>query len=181
MNSQPKSAAEEQGDRQAPAGKDGNVGDEILDQLLRGLKGPNKAEMKRRYEEGLKEAGREDFNTPNRASGIYTVPDRMVGTSNPAEPPPELNGLNVDTRIRAQQRLMALGFAPAKLKNGSRFDDGVDGPQLRAAVSEFQRENDLPVTGDLDPMTLRKLWGGKNFGGLPTMRNYGEELAPAPN
>jgi len=111
---------------------------------------------------------------------VYTVPDRLMGTSNPAEPPAELNGLNTDTRFRAQQRLMALGYAPKNLGNGSRFDDGIDGPELRKAVADFQLENNLPVTGDLDPMTLRALWGGRNYSAKPVLRNYGEELAPAP-
>ena len=111
---------------------------------------------------------------------VYTVSDRLMPTNNPAEPPPELNGLNTDTRTRAQQRLMALGYAPVKLPSGVRFDDGIDGPMLRRSVEAFQRENGLPPTGDLDPMTLRALWGGKNYGIAPTMRAYGEELAPAP-
>lgn len=109
------------------------------------------------------------------------ISDRLMPTNNPSEIPPELNGFIPDTRMRAQQRLMALGYAPTKLRgSGARFDDGKDGPELRRAVEAFQRENDLPVNGDLDPITLRTLWGGRNFQALPTMRNYGEELASEP-
>lgn len=165
----------------ATARPESSLTDAILEQLGRGLRGPSKEGMKKRLEEHLIDASRDDFNRPKGGSGgVYTVPNNLLGTNNPAEPPPELNGLNTDTRTRAQQRLMALGYAPTKLQSGARFDDGIDGPQLRAAVSALQRDKGLPVTGDLDPMTLRALWNGENFGALPTMRAYGEERASAP-
>jgi len=106
---------------------------------------------------------------------IYTVPDRLMPPNNPSEPPPELNYHIKDTFMRAQQRLGALGY----MMNGQDAD-GVDGPQTRRAVAAFQSTNGLPQTGELDPATLRALWGGKNYGSLPTMREYGQDLAPAP-
>lgn len=110
----------------------------------------------------------------------YTVSDRLIGTANPSEPPPELNGHIEDTVVRAQQRLMALGYAPISLSGGQRFDDGRIGSETMEAVRRFQKNNDLPPTGELDPMTLRALWGGKNYGPQPVMREYGAPLAADP-
>ena len=53
-------------------------------------------------------------------------------------------------RILATQRALdRLGFQVAS--------DGVLGPGTRAAIQRFERERDLPVTGDLSPRTLRAL------------------------
>jgi hypothetical protein len=54
-------------------------------------------------------------------------------------------------RLRqAQERLQAAGFAPGPL-------DGQLGPQTRAALRRYQQRKGLPVTGTLDPQTLRVL------------------------
>jgi peptidoglycan hydrolase-like protein with peptidoglycan-binding domain len=54
-----------------------------------------------------------------------------------------------DTRA-AQQALKTQGFDPGPI-------DGRMGPRTRAAVSDYQRKNDLPATGMLDEATLAKL------------------------
>jgi peptidoglycan hydrolase-like protein with peptidoglycan-binding domain len=54
-----------------------------------------------------------------------------------------------DTRA-AQEALMTQGFDPGPI-------DGRMGPRTRAAVSDYQRKNDLPVTGMLDDATMSKL------------------------
>jgi peptidoglycan hydrolase-like protein with peptidoglycan-binding domain len=54
-----------------------------------------------------------------------------------------------DTRA-AQQALKAQGFDPGPI-------DGRLGPRTKAAVSDYQGKNDLPVTGMLDEATLTKL------------------------
>jgi peptidoglycan hydrolase-like protein with peptidoglycan-binding domain len=54
-----------------------------------------------------------------------------------------------DTRA-AQEALRTQGFDPGPA-------DGRMGPRTRAAISEFQRKNDLPVTGMLDDATAAKL------------------------
>ncbi len=51
--------------------------------------------------------------------------------------------------LAAQRALDRLGFQVAS--------DGVLGPGTRAAIQRFERERDLPVTGDLAPRTLRAL------------------------
>ena len=58
-----------------------------------------------------------------------------------------------DAVLRAQERLENLGLSPGPA-------DGVMGSRTRAAISEFQRRNNLPVTGELDPATQSALSGG---------------------
>ena len=54
-----------------------------------------------------------------------------------------------DTRA-AQEALKTQGFDPGPI-------DGHMGPRTRAALSDYQRKNDLPVTGMLDDATMAKL------------------------
>jgi len=54
-----------------------------------------------------------------------------------------------DTRA-AQEALKTQGMDPGPI-------DGRMGPRTRAAVSDYQRKNDLPVTGMLDDATMSKL------------------------
>ena len=54
-----------------------------------------------------------------------------------------------DTRA-AQQALKTQGFDTGPI-------DGRMGPRTRAALSDYQRKNDLPVTGMLDDATMTKL------------------------
>ncbi len=51
--------------------------------------------------------------------------------------------------VAAQRALERLGFQV--------IADGVLGPGTRAAIQKFERERDLPVTGELNPRTLRTL------------------------
>ena len=51
--------------------------------------------------------------------------------------------------IAAQRALEKLGFQVTA--------DGVLGSGTRAAIRKFERERDLPVTGELNPRTLRTL------------------------
>ena len=54
-----------------------------------------------------------------------------------------------DTRA-AQEALKNQGFDPGPA-------DGRMGPRTRSALSDYQRKNDLPVTGRLDDATMAKL------------------------
>jgi len=54
-----------------------------------------------------------------------------------------------DTRA-AQEALKTQGFDPGPV-------DGIMGPRTQAAVSDYQRKNELPVTGMLDEATKAKL------------------------
>ena len=51
--------------------------------------------------------------------------------------------------VTAQRALEKLGFQVSV--------DGLNGPGTRAAIQNFERERDLPVTGELNPRTLRVL------------------------
>ena len=55
------------------------------------------------------------------------------------------------TTLEIQRRLQALGFSPGPL-------DGIDGPQTRAAVTEFQRANGLTPDGIVGPITTAALF-----------------------
>jgi localization factor PodJL len=54
--------------------------------------------------------------------------------------------------IRAQEKLRELGYEPGPV-------DGVLGPRTKQALSNFQRDQDLPLTGTLSPATRRQLLG----------------------
>ena len=54
-----------------------------------------------------------------------------------------------DTRA-AQEALKMQGHDPGPI-------DGIMGPNTRAAISDYQRKNNLPVTGMLDAETMAKL------------------------
>lgn len=51
---------------------------------------------------------------------------------------------------QAQQRLGQLGYDPGTA-------DGIYGPRTRQALEAFQRDRNLPVSGGLDPATVRAL------------------------
>jgi peptidoglycan hydrolase-like protein with peptidoglycan-binding domain len=65
---------------------------------------------------------------------MHRADDRMVMT---------------DTRA-AQEALRAQGISPGPI-------DGRMGPRTRAAISDYQRRENLPVTGTLDDATMSKL------------------------
>jgi peptidoglycan hydrolase-like protein with peptidoglycan-binding domain/2'-5' RNA ligase len=61
----------------------------------------------------------------------------------------------------AQQALVKAGFLDPKAGRKGKAVDGFFGPKTAAAVLAFQKKNKLPVTGKLDPATLKALGGTK--------------------
>ena len=64
------------------------------------------------------------------------------------------NNLNIGSgpNIRTiQQRLSDLGLYRGVI-------DGITGPGTRSAIQQFQRQNSLPATGDLDDRTMRLMF-----------------------
>jgi peptidoglycan DL-endopeptidase CwlO len=59
--------------------------------------------------------------------------------------------------LQAQQALKSQGLYRGAI-------DGVDGPEMHAAVTQFQRQQGLPQTAQLDQQTLERL-NGSNTGG----------------
>ena len=55
-----------------------------------------------------------------------------------------------ETMRRAQQALKERGHYDGSV-------DGISGPKPRSAIAAFQKAEDLPATGQLDPATLAKL------------------------
>jgi murein L,D-transpeptidase YcbB/YkuD len=90
-----------------------------------------------------------------RVSGeIDAMRPRSSQASTPDEraDPPVVGSipLSKDEVSKAQQALTALGYGPLKA-------DGVFGPGTRRAIEAFQRAHGLPVTGQLEPDTLRAI------------------------
>lgn len=81
-------------------------------------------------------------NSVSYAIGVGHLADR-IGGGGPLHGsfPPDANGLTKDDRIKLQQRLTANGFDTG----GS---DGVIGPNSRKAISGYQANRGLPVTGE---------------------------------
>jgi peptidoglycan hydrolase-like protein with peptidoglycan-binding domain len=52
--------------------------------------------------------------------------------------------------LAAQRALVKLGYTQVKA-------DGVPGEATRSAIERFERERKLPVTGRLNPVTVREL------------------------
>jgi hypothetical protein len=75
-------------------------------------------------------------------SGVPPAPTTTASTS--ASSPTD------SKRVAAAQRALA--------KLGQKLDaDGVMGPGTRGAIQRFERENNLPVTGELNPRTVKAL------------------------
>jgi peptidoglycan hydrolase-like protein with peptidoglycan-binding domain len=58
--------------------------------------------------------------------------------------------VSTDQVRSAQQALQSNGVNPGPI-------DGVMGPRTQQAVRDYQRRQNLPETGQLDPTTLQKL------------------------
>src|ERR687892_4891 len=69
----------------------------------------------------------------------------------------------VDEALAAQIMLDRAGFSPGEI-------DGRNGPNLRRALSAFQRAHKLPPTGKLDPETWTAL--SNRGGGQPPLVSY---------
>lgn len=77
--------------------------------------------------------------TPNPTPGVSQRGDGMAGAPSPV--------------VRSLQgALDGLGYTVGKAGRDGRF-----GPDTQAAVERFQREHNLPVTGQADPATVRML------------------------
>jgi peptidoglycan hydrolase-like protein with peptidoglycan-binding domain len=71
-----------------------------------------------------------------------------------------------------QQRLSADGLYRGPI-------DGIDGPQMRQALRQYQKNNGLPVTGRLDSQTTASLTGGNGPGiGSTTPATNGSDMNP---
>ena len=62
-----------------------------------------------------------------------------------------------DSKPTAQPRVASAQKALAKLGYGPIASDGLMGSATRAALERFERDKNLPVTGDLGPKTMKRL------------------------
>ncbi|MEM1284307.1 MAG: lytic murein transglycosylase [Pseudomonadota bacterium] len=92
-------------------------------------------------------------NSDSYAIGVGHLADRIAGGGPLQTPfPPDANGLTQADREEIQRRLTALGFDTDGV-------DGVIGTNSRAAISDYQRSRNLPVTGEPSQALLRSLQG----------------------
>ncbi len=104
---------------------------------------------------------------PTQASNNPT-PQRVVQpkplpllTNPPVQRPSELNRVTntavpADRVLEGQVGLVRSGISPGSV-------DATLGSQTRAGIRAFQRKTDLPVTGELDTLTLERLQNGPVF------------------
>jgi multidrug resistance efflux pump len=75
------------------------------------------------------------------------------------------NYRDVQAQIQqAQQQLKSAGLYRGAI-------DGVMGPETQTALSQFQREEGLPQTAQLDQQTMSRLMSGPNVGARQTTPN----------
>jgi peptidoglycan hydrolase-like protein with peptidoglycan-binding domain len=68
---------------------------------------------------------------------------------------PLANAMSTSTVRHAQEQLQTDGFYSGKI-------DGIDGPMTRSAIRQFQKTNNLRVTGRLDQQTRSDLMNGNS-------------------
>ncbi len=117
----------------------------------------------------------------NWTFGPYTVPATAAGTG--GRPPcPDLNGrpvLDLGSRgasvVSVQQSLQRLGYS-----TGPTGADGVYGPQTKAAVTRFQKDQGLVADGRVGPQTWEALAkaGGSSGNGSGTGNGGGGSTNP---
>ena len=92
-------------------------------------------------------------NSENYVIGVGHLSDRLIGR--PAirgNYPPDKYGMRIADRQDLQRRLTAVGF-------DTEGADGVIGPKTQGAISGYQAQNGLPVTGEPSMDLLRRLGG----------------------
>jgi hypothetical protein len=89
------------------------------------------------------------------------VPAPLVGKSAGRDPIGDLirgaDPVSLAGAKDASSKVAAAQKALAKLGYGSLKSDGVIGPGTRQAIEKFERDRRLPVTGELNPRTVREL------------------------
>ncbi|WP_425043110.1 lytic murein transglycosylase [Primorskyibacter sp. S87] len=90
-------------------------------------------------------------NSDKYAIGVGHLSDRIAGAG-PLKTPfgPDANGLTLNDRKELQQRLIKAGY-------DTKGADGVIGSNSTAAISAYQRDNGLPVTGTPSMELLQRL------------------------
>ncbi len=150
----------------APAGRPkAEIVAEVQRELLRrgfydgavdGLTGPKTDAAIRDYEQamGLKQTGEatEALVAQLKRSQIAKPsPDKPVAEKPPADKPAQR------TVTAIQRALVKQGYGPLKT-------DGLFGTDTRAAIEKFERDRNLPVTGEASPRVVREL---ASLSGIP--------------
>ena len=108
------------------------------------------------------------FATGDRQPGAAQQPGTAQQQAE-RQPGQEMHQQLSSEQIRElQEKLRDEGHNPGPI-------DGIWGPQTQAAVKEFQKENDLQVTGQLDQQTMKELGIEKQKAG------EARELPPQPD
>lgn len=88
-------------------------------------------------------------SAPARSESYDPIAALLRGGAPAATAQPVSDPVQAMRVVAVQRALEKLGFQV--------IVDGVHGPGTRAAIQNFERERDLPVTGELNPRTLRVL------------------------
>lgn len=91
-------------------------------------------------------------------SDVFTVTFPQDGVT-----PPSVSGggvADLSSVYAVQQGLTTLGYNPGEV-------DGINGQLTREALSTFQRDNGLPISGEMDPLTNAALHAALADGGFP--------------
>ena len=119
------------------------------------------------------DAGQSGMSSPSSSgSSSMSAPDSTMGgqasTSN--------KQASADEVMQAQQALKQKGIYTGQV-------DGKDGPQTRSAISQFQKQNGLRQTAQLDAPTMTRLQGGSSGqtpGGSSMPSTHGSSSMSAP-
>ena len=111
-----------------------------------------------------------------RPSGVNppaaSTPPSMNPSATAANPAPAMNNNNNSFQGGSKQASMSqsdIQQAQQQLKSQGLYRgavDGIMGPQTEQALSQFQQQNGLPQTADLDQQTMSRLMGGSSPQGM---------------
>jgi hypothetical protein len=110
------------------------------------------------------------MTTPNATGAYGSTGAATYGAQNPqanagTNPMDQGGQQTSQAQIQqAQQQLKSAGLYRGAI-------DGVMGPETQTALSQFQREEGLPQTAQLDQQTMSRLMSGPNVGARQTTPN----------
>ncbi|MGA0531942.1 peptidoglycan-binding protein [Hansschlegelia sp. KR7-227] len=91
------------------------------------------------------------------SAGRWTQAEAPKAAPAPARPAPTAQAAPATTGAIAPPKLMAVQKALAKIGYGPVTIDGKMGAETRSAIQSFERDRDLPVTGEPSPQVLKAL------------------------
>ena len=123
------------------------------------------------------DAGQSGMSSPSSSgSSSMNAPDSTMGGQASTSKSTSNTQASADQVMQAQQALKLKGIYTGQV-------DGKDGPQTRSAISQFQKQNGLRQTAQLDAATMTRLQGGSSAqtpGGSSMPSTHGSSSMSAP-